>query len=79
MQNLVFFFLNDSNSSSEKILGVVMATVIQGSEPLASKSPFLFLVLALNSEEWSQMMCKTHNIYKLVSVNTYNNLEFLNK
>lgn len=36
----IFFFLNDSNSSSEKHLGVVMATVIHESEPLASKSPF---------------------------------------
>lgn len=34
------FFLNDCNSSSEKSLGVVMATVKQESKPLASKSPF---------------------------------------
>lgn len=33
-------FLNDNNSSSEKSLAVVMATVIQESKPPASESPF---------------------------------------
>lgn len=37
---LSIFFLNDSSSSSEKSLGVVMAPVIQESESLASKFPF---------------------------------------
>lgn len=39
---LTNFFLSDSNSSSEKSLGVVMATVIQESEPLVPKSSFSF-------------------------------------
>ena len=40
---------------------------------------FFFLVQAQNNKEWSRMMCKTHSVYKLISVNRSNNLEYLNK